>query len=93
MDKRKSNNENMRLTNYVAANMQVKAGRAALVQRLTRAYAASQNENPVYCDKGNIRTTEVTILLYSAKVKQYTSYVCYTRHGEQTCTHHICVSL
>jgi hypothetical protein len=93
MDRRKSNTQNTRLSNYVAANMQVKAGRARMVQRLPRAYAASQNENPVHCDKGNIRTTEVTILLYSTKVKQCISYVCCTRPGEQTCTHHICVSL
>jgi len=73
MDKRKSNTENMRLSNYVAANMQVKVGMARLVQRLPRAYAASQNENPVYCDTGNIRTIEVTIMLYSGKVKQHTS--------------------
>jgi len=71
MDRRKSNTENMRLSNYVAANKQVKAGRARLVKGLPRAYAASHNENHVYCDTGNIRTTEVTTLLYSANVKQH----------------------
>jgi hypothetical protein len=41
MDNRKSNTENTRFSNYVAAIMQVKADRARLVQRSRQAYAAS----------------------------------------------------